>query len=118
MASRHVCTLTLLALLACARQARNSAARRFDPPTNYFDSVLVQQTAAAGISYSEAYDQALRKAPSGLSRVLAATTHTDGVAAATHDQIVWDLLQAWGDSAFAAVLQAQPAEVRVAVRCS
>jgi hypothetical protein len=109
--------LLAIPILGCSGESRVGAGR-FDPPTNHFDSILVEQTTLAGIGYSQAYEKAQRKDAEGLSLVLAATIHTDGVGSDTQGQILWNLLQSWGDSAFASILQQQQPLVRTAVRCS
>ena len=117
---------SLLQDLSDLRQARESdsvrhsaqgVVRRFEPPRNHFDSILVEQTSAAGFRYSEAYELAIRRQPTGLSQVLGATVHTDGVGADDQAQIVWGLLRLWGDSAFTAVLRQLPPHTQAVVRC-
>jgi len=117
MAWRHA-GLALVTILGCSHPARESTARRFDPPKDYIDSLLVQMTAEGGIRYSEVYERALRKDPAGLAGVLEATIHTDAAGAEEQADILWTFLQSWGDSAFAAVLQNRSGRVRHDVVCS
>jgi hypothetical protein len=118
MTSRNAGPIALLVLLSCYGQPRKMTAPRFDPPKNYFDSILVEQTSAAGIQYSDAYELALQKNSAGLTRILRATKHTDGVGSDQQGAILLALLQRWGDSAFASVLEPETSDVRASVRCS
>ena len=86
-------------------------------PRDYFDSVIVEQTARGGIDYVAAYRAAARKNAKGLATLFRATLFTDGVGAEQHAGILWRELQRWGDSAFANVLRAEPDAVREKVRC-
>jgi hypothetical protein len=115
---QHAGLLTLVTALGCAHPAGRSTARRFDPPADWFDSLLVQQTSEGGIRYADVYERALKRDPRGLSGVLEATIHTDAAGAELQADILWDFLQSWGDSAFASVLQGRSGKVRHDVVCS
>jgi hypothetical protein len=106
-----------LTMLACAKPPQLTVTHRFDPPMTYFDSILIEQQTLAGVPYSKAYNDAVKADSGGLSTLLRATIHTDGIGSDTHDQILWDLLQVWGDSSFAVVLRSQSQRVREGVRC-
>jgi len=87
-------------------------------PRSYMDTVLVAQAAAAGIQYRPAFVAASERDSGGLATLFRATLAADGVGADQHSQILWEQLQAWGDSAFASVLRVAPDTVRKRVRCA
>jgi len=86
-------------------------------PRDYFDSVVVEQTARGGLDYVAAYRAAAHRSSKGLATLFRATLLADGVGGEQHSAILWRELQQWGDSAFASVLRAQPDTIRVRVRC-
>jgi hypothetical protein len=119
MHARLAMSILLASLTACSRAETDAATpgTRFNPPMSYFDSIIVEQTTLAGLNYAWAYEAATVNDTAGLSVLLLATLHTDGVGAGEHAQILWTLLKNWGDSAFAAVLARSRTEVHQKVRC-
>ena len=110
--------LETLALVAALFAPSSMAAQEASPfPKDYFDSVVVEQTARGGIDYVAAYRSAAHKKAKGLATLFRATLLTDGVGGEQHSAILWRELQQWGDSAFARVLRAQSDTVRARVRC-
>jgi hypothetical protein len=94
-----------------------AAAQRFSPPKTVIDTILVEQTSRAGINYGVAYEGARRGEAPALTELFRASYYVDGVGADQHSQVLWDILRAWGDSSFAAVLSGQPDSLRIRIRC-
>jgi hypothetical protein len=107
-----------LALAAALLAPPQVAGQASSFPKDYFDSVVVEQTARHGVDYAAAYRAAARRNAKGLATLFRATLLTDGVGGEQHSAILWRELQLWGDSAFARVLRAQPDTVRAGVRCA
>lgn len=67
-----------------------------------------------GFDYARALERAIHKEPSGLAELFrfVDTAGFDGAAGEGHVQILFGLLQRWGDRRFARVLRAQPSHIR------
>ena len=67
-----------------------------------------------GIDYALALEDAIKKKPPGLAQLFRFTDTGgyDGGAGEAHIEILFGLLQRWGDRDFARVLSAQPARIR------
>ena len=67
-----------------------------------------------GFDYARALERAIHKEPSGLAELFRFTDTAgfDGAAGEGHVQILFGLLQRWGDRRFARVLRAQSSHIR------
>jgi hypothetical protein len=83
----------------------------------YMDSVAVVQAQAAGVDYLPTIECAKHGDASALSSLLRLSLAMDGVGADIHSSQLWDLLQRWGDSAFAMRLREESRQVQARVIC-
>lgn len=83
-------------------------------PKDFFLYDTVPQARTAGVNYSSELSAAFRKETAALITLLKLTAagKLDGAGAQTHTEVLWGLLQCWGDSAFSDVLDLQPTKVR------
>ena len=98
-------------------------AQSFDvPPSDAqlresIDEGCVKSGRQIGIDYRGALERAIRREPAGLAELFRYTVigGMDGAAGEGHADILFGLLQRWGDRPFAQVLRAQKRDVRKAV---
>jgi len=66
------------------------------------------QAKDAGVDYPKELSAAFHKDPAALGRLFDVTPHLDGSGAQTHAEVLWIVLQCWGDAPFAAALKKTP----------
>lgn len=83
-------------------------------PKDFFLFDTVPQAKAAGVEYASELSAAFRKDKGALGTLLNLTAGgtLDGAGAQTHAEVLWALLQCWGDDPFAEVLGRLPTSVR------
>jgi len=84
-------------------------------PKDFFLYDTEPQARTAGVDYKAAFVSALGRDKAALVALLQVTGSLDGAGAQTHAEVLWNLLQCWGDSAFAGTLYAQSNAVRTRV---
>jgi hypothetical protein len=83
-------------------------------PKDFFLYDTEPQAKRAGVDYSPVLTSAFRRDKSALVTLLQLTAAGtfDGAGAQTHSEVLWSLLQCWGDAAFATTLRTQSSDVR------
>jgi hypothetical protein len=83
-------------------------------PTDFFLYDTEPQARSAGIDYRPTLIAAFRNDKAALVTLLQVTAAgtLDGAGAQTHADVLWNLLQCWGDERFADALRSQSATVR------
>ena len=83
----------------------------------WIDDGCVRSGKHVGIDYPGALERAIRREPAGLAELFRYTVigEMDGAAGEAHSDVLFGLLQRWGDKRFAHVLRAQKLGIRKAV---
>ncbi len=83
-------------------------------PKDFFLYDTEPQAKRAGVDYSSTLTSAFGRDKTSLVTLLQVTAAgtLDGAGAQTHAEVLWSLLQCWGDDPFAESLRAQPSNVR------
>ena len=83
-------------------------------PKDFFLYDTEPQAKLASVNYSSSLTSAFGRDKSALVTLLQVTAAgtLDGSGAQTHAEVLWSLLQCWGDEPFSASLSAQPSNVR------
>ena len=86
-------------------------------PENYFLKEAAVQAKAVDVDYRKELAGALNKDARALQKLLRVTAAMalDGAGAQYHSDVLWNLLQCWGDKAFSMILSRQSKKVRMAV---
>ncbi len=83
-------------------------------PKDFFLYDTEPQAKRAGVDYYSALTSAFGRDKTALVALLQVTAAgtLDGAGAQTHAEVLWSLLQCWGDDSFAETLRAQSSDVR------
>ena len=100
---------TLLGMLCAAMTLAGPCDKS---PKNYFLHDAEPQAKAAGLDYTSALSKAFLRDKPSLVSLLTVTSKLDGSGAQTHAEVLWNLVQCWGDAAFAEVLSTQVQHVK------
>ena len=83
----------------------------------YMDSVAAEQARSAGVDYPVTIREAKDLQPRALHRLLQLSLSMDGAGADVHSDVLWDLVQRWGDTVFTMQLKQESREVQERVLC-